>query len=50
MVENTGNASSEMISNYKDMYNINYLRNWSLLLSSILCMITIGVIYKKPGV
>jgi methyl-accepting chemotaxis protein len=50
MVENTGNASSEMISNYKDIYNMNYLRNWSLLLSSILCMITIGIIYKKPGV
>lgn len=50
IVENTGNASSEMISNYKDMYNMNYLRNWSLLLSSVLCMVTIGFIYKKTGV
>ena len=50
MVENTGNASSEMISDYKDMYNMNYLRNWSLLLSSVLCMVTIGLIYKNPGV
>ena len=50
MAENTGNASSEMISNYRDMYNMNYLRNWSLLLSSVLCMVTIGLIYKNPGV
>jgi hypothetical protein len=50
IAENTGNASSEMISNYRDMYNMNYLRNWSLLLSSVLCMVTIGLIYKNPGV
>jgi len=50
MVEHTGNASSEMIKNYKDIYNMNYLRNWSLLLSSILCMGAIGIIYKNPRV
>ena len=49
-IENTNNASSEMISNYKDMYNMNYLRNWSLLLSSVLCITAIGVIYKNPRV
>ena len=49
-IENTNNASSEMINNYKDMYNINYLRNWSLLLSSILCMAAIGIVYKNPRV
>jgi methyl-accepting chemotaxis protein len=50
MIENTGNASSEMINNYKDIYNMNYLRNWSLLLSSLLVMITISIIYKKSEV
>jgi DNA-binding ferritin-like protein len=50
MIENDGNASTEMINDYTDIYNMNYLRNWSLLLSSIFCIITIGVIYKKPGV
>jgi hypothetical protein len=50
IIENTGNASSEMINNYKELYNMNYLRNWSLLLSSFLCIAAIGVVYKKPGV
>jgi uncharacterized UPF0160 family protein len=50
IIENNGNASTEMINDYTDIYNMNYLRNWSLLLSSILCMISIGIIYKKPGV
>jgi hypothetical protein len=47
MVENTNNASSEMISDYKNMYNYNYLRNWSLIISSLLCIGTIGVVYKQ---
>ena len=50
MLENTGTASFEMINNYKEIYNINYLRNWSLLLSSILCMTAIGIVYKNPRV
>ena len=50
IIENTGNASTEMINNYKELYNMNYLRNWSLLLSSFLCIAAIGVVYKKPGV
>lgn len=50
IIENNGNASTEMINDYTDIYNMNYLRNWSLLLSSIFCMISIGIIYKKPGV
>jgi hypothetical protein len=49
-IENTNNASYEMINNYKDMYNMNYLRNWSLLLSSILCIATIGIVFKNPRV
>ena len=47
MVENKGNASSEMIKDYKNIYDERYLRNWSLLLSSIVCILAIGEMYKN---
>jgi hypothetical protein len=50
IVENKSNAASEMISDYKNIYDKRYLRNWSLLLSSILCMVAIGTLFKKQGV
>ena len=50
IVENKGNAASEMISDFRDIYDKRYLRNWSLLLSSIVCFVAIGTIYKKQGV
>ena len=50
IVENKSNAAFEMISDYKDIYAKRYLRNWSLLLSSIICIVAIGTIYKKQGV
>lgn len=50
IVENKSNAASEMISDYRDIYDKNYLRNWSLLLSSIICVVAIGAIYKNPRV
>jgi hypothetical protein len=50
IVENKSNAASEMINDYKDIYNKRYLRNWSLFLSSVICVITISTIYKKQGV
>jgi hypothetical protein len=46
-IENTNNISTEMNSNYKYIYNIKYLRNWALLLSTFFCIYTISVIYKK---
>ena len=50
IVENKNNASSEMISDYKNIYDKRYLRNWSLVLSSIFCIMAIGTMYKKQGV
>lgn len=41
IVENKSNAASEMISDYKDIYDKRYLRNWSLLLSSVICILAI---------
>jgi|688.fasta_scaffold31010_3 CII-binding regulator of phage lambda lysogenization HflD len=50
IVENKSNASSEMIDNYKQIYDEQYLRNWALGLSTIICIMTIGSIFKKQGV
>ena len=50
IVENKSNAASEMISDYKNIYDKRYLRNWSLILSSILCILAIRKIFKKEGV
>lgn len=50
IVEHKNNAASEMIYNYKEIYNSNYLRNWGLILSTFLCIYTISSVYKKQGV
>lgn len=50
MIEDKNNSASEMIYNYKQMYNINYLRNWALFFSICLCVFTISKVYKKQGV
>jgi hypothetical protein len=50
IVENENNAASEMISDYKDIYEKRYLRNWSLILGSIIGLIAISRVYKTPVV
>jgi hypothetical protein len=50
MITNKNNAASEMIYNYKQIYNQNYLRNWALFLSTILCIFTISKVYKSNQV
>jgi hypothetical protein len=50
MITNKNNAASEMIYNYKQIYNQNYLRNWALFLSTILCIFTISKVYKSQQV
>jgi len=50
MVEDKNNSSLEMINDYKEIYQINYLRNWALFLSTIICIFTIKTIYKNPVV
>lgn len=46
-LNNENNASIELIDDYKDIYNIRYLRNWSLLLSGVICIFFIKTYYKK---
>jgi len=50
MVEHKNISSLEMINDYKKVYDIKYLRNWGLFLSTIICIFTISVVFKKPAV
>jgi hypothetical protein len=50
MLKNKNNASLQLISDYKHIYNYNYLRNWSLFLCSIICLATINSIFRKKNV
>jgi chromosome segregation ATPase len=45
--ESDKNATTEMIDNYKEMYNNGYLRNWGLLLSIILAGFAISKVYSS---
>jgi hypothetical protein len=48
IVENKNNVTSELILNYKTMYDSGYLRNWALFLATIIVGISIKIIFKKP--
>jgi hypothetical protein len=46
-IESDNNATTEMIINYKEMYNNDYLRNWGLLLSVVLAGFAISKVYSS---
>ena len=50
MVEHKSNSTNEMINNYKEIYEKYYLNNWSILLSTFLCIYSITIVYKKQVV
>jgi hypothetical protein len=41
-------SADGMIAEYKEYYNMNYLRNWALLLSTVLCIYAITLI-REPA-
>lgn len=43
-IEQQYTSADGMISEYKEFYNMNYLRNWGLLLSIVLCIYAITII------
>ena len=45
-IEGENEATTEMIVNYKEMYNNDYLRNWGLLLSIVLAGFVISKVYS----
>jgi hypothetical protein len=49
-VHHENNASNEMISDYKEKYDIRYLRNWGLGISALLGILAIHIVYKKQVV
>ena len=46
IVENKNNAASELIYDYKEIYNSEYVRNWALFLSIIVINLTIFKTFK----
>ena len=49
IVEPKINASSELISDYMEMYDSGYLRNWGLFLSIFVVMGIISKMYRAPA-
>jgi len=47
IIENKSNASSELIYDYKQMYDEGYLRNWALIISIIIAAFSIKNIYSN---
>lgn len=50
IIENQTNTSSELINNYTQIYDEKYLRNWALGISTLICIMTIGSLFKNQGV
>ena len=48
IVEHKNNAASELISDYKNMYSEEYLRNWALFVSILILGVSISKIRKNP--
>jgi hypothetical protein len=49
IVEHKNNAASELISDYKNIYESGYLRNWALFLSILFAGITISKVFKSQN-
>jgi len=50
IAETKNNAASELIDNYKEMYDSGYLRNWGLGISILFAGLIISKVYKSPVV
>ena len=45
IIEDKNNSSKELIDNYNEMYNTDYLRNWGLFLSTIVVGVRISKMF-----
>jgi len=50
IVENKSNASTELISDYKEMYDYVYLKNWGLFFSILIAGIAISKVFTNNNV
>jgi hypothetical protein len=48
MIDGKNNSADILINNYKEMYNIKYIRNWGLVIGIVLSIIASTRIFKKP--
>ena len=48
IIEHKNNAATELISDYKNMYSEEYLRNWALFVSILIIGLAISKIGKNP--
>jgi len=49
IVEQNNNASTELIYDYKNMYEYGYLRNWSMIFSIFIVGFAISKMFKAPS-
>ena len=49
IIENKSNASSELIYDYKQIYDEGYLRNWALIISIIIAGFAVKNIYSNSN-
>lgn len=49
IIENKSNASSELIYDYRQIYDEEYLRNWALIISIIIAAFAIKNIYSNTN-
>ena len=47
IIEHKNSAASELIYDYKEMYESDYLRNWALFLSIVVVGLTISKTFKS---
>ena len=47
IVEDKNNSSKELIDNYNEMYDTDYLRNWGLFLSSVVVSVGISKMFTS---
>ena len=50
IVEHKSSAASELISDYVNIYDIDYLRNWGLFFGIIIAATAISRVYKPASV
>lgn len=46
-IYDVGNESAELINDYKELYNINYSRNWGMFLSILFSCYLLSTIFKS---
>jgi hypothetical protein len=49
IVEHKNSAASELISDYMNIYDIGYLRNWGLFFGIIIAITAISRVYKPTS-